>query len=232
MVAGQPERVQSPARTKFGTFVRSRAGELPTRAGRRTARTSFTTWAFSSLAPRRGKKLGQLPERQSDHIGARHIRQAARRAHHQLHARPSCLLNIHWMVRSSSVAWGKVGHGAVEPQMDSGDRRVFEPAEGRDPVPERPCRHAFEGQRAHVEVRAQFGSAGDDVAHCCSRSRCVRRARAVGIPRCRAFHCLASVGAAERHGGHAHLVGICCAPGNRDRNTWKPWAAAMDPVPR
>jgi len=51
MVAGQPDRVQSPARKKLGNFVTA-GGRLCSTPGRaeNVARTSLTTCAFSSLA--------------------------------------------------------------------------------------------------------------------------------------------------------------------------------------
>ena len=122
MVAGQPERVQSPARNKFGTLAFAAGGRSASVPGaaENVARSSLITCAFSSRASRTREKFGPVRRSASvDDLLARHlVRARATRSPPAADSGPPILLNIHCMVRSSSVACGRSRDGAVEPEVN------------------------------------------------------------------------------------------------------------------
>ena len=86
MVAGQPDRVQSPARNKFPNLVALDGPRLfqSGAGGKRGANFLHHVRLLDLGVLDARKELRQFPQRQSNHFAARHFHQAARCAHHQL----------------------------------------------------------------------------------------------------------------------------------------------------
>ena len=93
MVAGQPERVQSPARNRFEI---RRSAERAARfeagpGGKRRADFLHHVRLFQFRFARSGEELAEFAHGQRDHVRARHFHQAARSADDQLDVAASAL---------------------------------------------------------------------------------------------------------------------------------------------
>ena len=145
IVAGHPDRVQSPARNRFANLVSAaRPPSLQPRP-RRERRPHFLHHVrlLQLRLPRPRERTPPVPS-----APARSRPRAASPPARATHSPPVAptgprpLLNIHWMVRSSSVACGSSRDRAIEPQMDPRDGRMLEARqiESRVPGATRPTR--------------------------------------------------------------------------------------------
>ena len=166
MVAGQPDRVQSPARNRFGILVALHGRAAPAPARPKTSRALLSPRALSrsSLLSRAGKTRPVLsPPARS--LRPRHVHQTPRRAHHQLQISPAGFVEhpLDRPVQQRRVR--QFGNAAIEPQVNPGDRRMLEGLMS-NPRSGNQCRQAFEG---HAKCNSR------PIAACLPRSRLALR---------------------------------------------------------